>query len=93
MSYKLCNACEHSGVVHQMKEEYLQTWIAGTQPDVIKYTCPFCGKVEGKIDTHGDSIEEAARVNLCANILGLPADLVEVGGGIIAPHASTYGAV
>jgi len=93
MSYKLCNVCEHSGVVHQMKEETIQRWIPGTQPEVIKYTCPFCGNVRGKIDTHGETITEAERAALCQNILGLTADLVELGSGIIAPHESTFAAV
>ena len=93
MSYKLCTACNHSGVVHQMKEEYLQTWVPGSKTEVIKYTCPFCGKVEGKINTHGEPITDSQKNLLCSTLLELDSSLVEVGGGTIAPSRSIFPAV
>lgn len=92
MSYKLCTVCNHSGVVHQMKEDYLQTWIPGTQVEVIKYTCPYCGKVEGRINTHGVAITPAEKTDLCANVLGLAENLVEIGSTMV-PSSSTFGAL
>ncbi len=64
MSYAICAACKHSGVIAQAKEKYQQEWEAGANVEIVLYQCPFCGYQFTKAITHGVPITAAEKSTL-----------------------------
>ena len=56
---RLCPACKGTGTHPQLARETILNFVTGTNPEVLKYTCPYCGYAEGVIDSHGDTITSA----------------------------------
>ena len=66
MSTKLCQSCEGTGVLPLMNGVIIQEFISGTQSEVIKYTCPYCGKIQTQVNTHGMVVSQAEMDSMMA---------------------------
>ena len=81
---RLCPACKGTGVHPQLKKDVLQVSVPGVDPEVVKYTCPYCGYAEGVIDTRGATITEVEEATL-KSMLGMVAK-IDVGRKNTSPE-------
>ena len=82
MSRMICEQCQGGhGTIPVLRKNVEQVFKSGaSQPEVIKYTCPFCGWKEGSINTHGELMSAAEKTTILNTLLaGVPSSRVIVG--------------
>jgi len=66
MCYPYCH-CNGRGYPYLMKKTIIMKWIAGSQHEVTRFTCPVCGRSEIMVDSHGSAVSASRMAELEAS--------------------------